>query len=130
MEVHGIPGDEIRDFMPLGKLKILIMSYNGIISITDSTEIVCQMNMHLTKDEVTKALAVDKNFKYFCVSIKNSNPMVPTLKFFRINDDFKSFKPLGSVDFLDEDIIRNDYSYFFAINFEAEVDGRPILTAF
>jgi hypothetical protein len=88
------------------------------------------MNMHLTKDEVTKALALDKSGKYFCVSVKNSNPMVPSLRFYKINDDYRSFKNLGSVNFLDDDIIRNEYSYFFAINFEAEVDGHPILTAF
>lgn len=41
MDVHHIPGEEIRDFMPLGKLKMLVVSYNGIVSITDSTEVVC-----------------------------------------------------------------------------------------
>ncbi len=61
MDVHHIPGEEIRDFVPLGELKMLIVSYNGVISITDSTEVVCQTNMHLTKDEVTKALALDKS---------------------------------------------------------------------
>lgn len=130
MDVHHIPGEEIRDFVPLGELKMLIVSYNGVISITDSTEVVCQTNMHLTKDEVTKALALDKSKKYFCVSVKNSNPMVPSLRFYKINPDFRSFKFLGCIDYLDDDIIRNEYSYFFAINFEATVDDRPILTAF
>lgn len=130
MDVHNIPGEEIRDFVPLGELKMLIVSYNGIVSITNHTEVVCQMNMHLTKDEVTKALALDASGKYFCVSVKNSNPMVPSLRFYKINSDKKSFTKLGEINFLEEDIIRSEFSYFFAINFEAVVNGRPILTAF
>lgn len=84
MDVHHIPGEEIRDFVPLGALRMLIVSYNGIISITNSTDIECQVNMHLTKDEVTKALAIDSTKKYFCVSVKNSNPMVPSLRFYKL----------------------------------------------
>jgi hypothetical protein len=88
------------------------------------------MNMHLTKDEVTKALALDKSKRYFCVSVKNSNPMVPSLRFYKINEDYESFTNLGIIDFLEEDVLRNEYSYFFAINFEATVNDRPVLTAF
>lgn len=130
MDVHHIPGEEIRDFVPLGGLRMLIVSYNGIISITNSTDIECQVNMHLTKDEVTKALAIDSSKRFFCVSVKNSNPMVPSLRFYKLHEGNKGITFLESIDFSQEDIVRNDFSYFFAINFEASVDGKPILTAF
>lgn len=88
------------------------------------------MNLHLSKDEVTKALSLSKCEKYFCVSVKNMRPKVPTLRFFKLLNDGEDFENLRIIDFSQEDLIRNDYSYFFAMDFNCQISGRPILTAF
>jgi len=109
---------------------MLIVSYTGVVSVTSSNEVISQMNLHLTKDEVTKALSLSKDEQYFCVSIKNTKPKVPSLRFFKMEDKGRSFVKLGVIDFLNEDLMRNDYSYFFAINFQCMLNNMPVLTAF
>ena len=130
IDVNNIPGEEIRDFCPFGDLRMLIVSYTGVISVTSSNEVISQMNLHLTKDEVTKALSLSKDEQYFCVSIKNTKPKVPSIRFYKMEDKGRSFVKLGVVDFTNEDLMRNEYSYFFAINFECSINNRPVLTAF
>lgn len=130
IDVKNIPGEEVRDFAPFGDLRMLLVSYNGIVSVTSSNQVISQMNLHLSKDEVTKALCLSPDEKYFCVSVKNTRPKVPTLRFFKIVNDGESFENLGTIDFSEEDLIRNDYSYFFAMDFSCLISGRPVLTAF
>lgn len=128
--MKNIPGEEIRDFAPFGDLRMLLVSYNGFVSVTSSNQVISQMNLHLSKDEVTKALSLSQDETYFCVSVKNVRPKVPNLRFYKMINDGESFQNLGIVDFSKEDLIHNDYSYFFAIDFSCKISGRPILTAF
>lgn len=130
IDVKNIPGEEVRDFAPFGDLRMLLVSYNGIVSVTSSNQVVSQMNLHLSKDEVTKALALSADETYFCISVKNIRPKVPTLRFYKLLNDGKDFESLRIIDFSGEDLIRSDYSYFFALDFNCTVSGRPILTAF
>lgn len=123
--------DKIRQFKPLSKNRLLIMTNRGKIYLYKYSEMnhtmVSNAQVQLDKEEDTISLSVSADEKYIAFSSRDNNRAFSRLFSVRISDtnQFTSFEIYSSPF-----IIKKKDSCFSDLNFDMTIGGARILTAF